>query len=212
MSGKITGDVQLKARIYEHFAVNVISTTGRSAKSILLCTNPVLSPFLYSTATHKWEEPKHASMGNELMNEWMNAIQWIWLTSISSFIIIWGFRWTRVQELNGSHVVTWPTEVQLARTILLSLAPWIPTPIWGRINPCHLTSEAVPPIITQLTSTELSFGTTAGEDKATTPFLCRTVIGSHCQPRARSEICKCNWSYPNKNSSFLEIDARWSGV
>ena len=119
----------------------------------------------------------------------------MWLTSISSFIIIWGFRWTRVRELNGSHVVTWTTEVQLARTILLSLAPWIPTLTWGRINPCHLTSEAVPPIITQFTSTERSFRTTAAEDKATTPSLCRIMIGRHCQPHARFAIYKCNKTY-----------------
>jgi hypothetical protein len=73
-------------------------------------------------------------------NWWMNVIQWMWLISMS-FIIIWGSRWTRVRELNASHVVTWPTEVHCARSILLSLAPWNPTPTWGHINPSHLTSD-----------------------------------------------------------------------
>jgi hypothetical protein len=64
----------------------------------------------------------------------------MWLISIS-FIIIWDSRRTRVRELNGSHVVTWPSEVQCAPSILLSLAPWIPTPTRGQINPSHLTSD-----------------------------------------------------------------------
>lgn len=204
MSGKITGDVvSVEGTYLLTFCCKYYYNSRQICeKHTTLCETLSLDPS-YTLQQHTTEKNPNTRLWET--NWWMNAIEWIWLTSISSFIIIWGFRWTRVRELNGSHVVTWPTEVQLARTILLSLAPWIPTPVWGRINPCHLTSEAVPPIITQLTSTELSYRTAAGEDKATTPFLRSTMIGSHCQPRARSEIYKCNRSYPNKNSSFWNL-------
>jgi len=168
MSGKITGDVvSVEGTYLSNFCCKYYYNSRHIRENHTTLYGTVSLAPSYTLQEHTTEKNPNTRLWET--NWWMNAIQWIWLTSISSFIIIWGFLWTRVRVLNGSHVVTWPTEVQLARTILLSLAPRIPTPVWGRINPCHLTSEAVPPIITQLTSMELSYRTTAGEDKAPTP-------------------------------------------
>jgi hypothetical protein len=120
MRGDIEGIVRSRTQVTE---LSFISTKCGELRSRIL-QDSLISPFLrsetrtmqMSPSTRLWET-----------NWWMNAIQWKWLTSIP-FIITWGLRWTRVQELNGSYVVTWPTEVQSPRTILLSLAPWIATP------------------------------------------------------------------------------------